>query len=162
MLPGAAGKAHHIQLHSTVDTNSNKRHVAGALISCSRHTALLFGFSGAGLFFGGGFFTCIQLCIFRSGLDCRRQWIFKFKNPLTPSLRTRLRVLLKKIRDLGNHLQVAVSCLRPRFGSVPSDCTKTQAGELWATIMERKYDFRHYFHCTMLHLLLKAISLMAH
>lgn len=138
MLPGAAGKAHHIQLHSTVDTNSNKRHVAGALISCSGHTALLFGFSGAGLFwFFFFFFTCIQLCIFRIGLDCRRQRIFKFKNPLTLSLRTHLRVLLKKIRDLGNHLQVAVSCLRPRFGLVPSDCTKTQTGELWATIMER-------------------------
>lgn len=57
MLPGAAGKAHHIQLHSTVDTNSNKRHVAGALISCSGHTALLFGFSGAGLFWVFFFFS---------------------------------------------------------------------------------------------------------
>lgn len=49
-LPGAAGKAHHIQLHCTVDTNSNKWHVVHALISCSGRTALLFGFSGAGVF----------------------------------------------------------------------------------------------------------------
>lgn len=54
------------------------------------------------------FSTRVQRCIFRSGLDYGRRRIFKFQNPLTLGLGTHLGVLRKKIRGLGNHLQVRV------------------------------------------------------
>lgn len=63
------------------------------------------------------------------------------------SSRTHLTVvLLKKIRGLGNHLEVAVSCLCPRFDLISFDCAQkaTQAVELWAKIMERN------LHCVII------------
>lgn len=73
--------------------------------------------------------------------------IFKKQTNNLLSLRTHLRVvLLKKIRGLGNHLEVAVSCLCPRFNLISFDCAQkaTQTVELWAKIMERN------LHCVII------------
>lgn len=59
-------------------------------------------------------------------------------NPECLSVRTHLGVvLLKKIRGLGNHLKVAVSCLCPRFSLISFDCTQKaiKGTVLWADVM---------------------------
>lgn len=92
------------------------------------------------------FFKCIY-CLKEVGCVCLCVGIFKKQTNNLLSLRTHLRVvLLKKIRGLGNHLEVAVSCLCPRFNLISFDCAQkaTQAVELWAKIMERN------LHCVII------------
>lgn len=93
------------------------------------------------------FFTCTYILRVALILAGRSTEYLK-KKIHSRSLRTHLKVvLLEKIRGLGNHLPVAVSCLCPRFSLIAFDCTEkaTQAGTLGQD-NRRKCALCHYFH----------------